>query len=53
MENPGCVTFMDRYFVNKEYHYLVSAITHEMSHQWIGNLVTLKWWNDTWFNESI
>jgi aminopeptidase N len=28
------------------------VITHELSHHWFGNLVTMKWWNDLWLNES-
>lgn len=45
MEHPGCVTFTDRYLRNKEYHFLVTTIAHEMAHMWVGNYVTLKWWD--------
>ena len=30
----------------------VALISHEIGHHWIGNLVTLKWWNDLWINEA-
>ncbi len=33
-------------------HYVATVIAHELSHQWFGNLVTMKWWNDLWLNES-
>lgn len=32
--------------------YVATVITHELSHQWFGNLVTMKWWNNLWLNES-
>ena len=31
---------------------LANTVTHELSHHWFGNLVTMKWWNDLWLNES-
>ena len=31
---------------------LASVILHEMAHMWFGDLVTMKWWNDLWLNES-
>lgn len=31
---------------------LASTIVHECSHNWFGNLVTMKWWDDLWLNES-
>ncbi|MDN5274593.1 MAG: putative Aminopeptidase [Candidatus Saccharibacteria bacterium] len=32
--------------------YVASVVAHELSHQWFGNLVTMKWWNNLWLNES-
>jgi aminopeptidase N len=57
MENVGCVTFTESYiFRSKKLYrdYLSRANTffHEMVHMWFGNLVTMKWWNDLWLNES-
>ncbi|MCI6574460.1 MAG: aminopeptidase N [Actinomycetaceae bacterium] len=57
MEHPGCVTILDSYvFASKPTQALVErrAITvlHELAHMWFGDLVTMKWWNDLWLNES-
>jgi len=57
MENPGCVTFRDQYvFRGASTHDEVltrsSTITHEMAHMWFGDLVTMRWWDDLWLNES-
>ncbi len=57
MENPGCVTFRDTLvFRSKvtEFDRLNRALTiaHEMAHMWFGNLVTMRWWDDLWLNES-
>jgi aminopeptidase N len=57
MENPGCVTFRDQYvFRGATTHDEVltrsSTISHEMAHMWFGDLVTMRWWDDLWLNES-
>ncbi len=57
MENPGCVTFRDSYVfrsrvTDSERGYRATTIAHEMAHQWFGNLVTMRWWDDLWLNES-
>ena len=59
MENWGLITYREVALLadpektsvsNK--HYIATVIAHELSHQWFGNLVTMKWWNDLWLNES-
>ena len=57
MENPGCVTFRDPLvFTSRVTRGLriqrASTVAHEMAHQWFGNIVTPKWWDDLWLNES-
>jgi aminopeptidase N len=58
MENAGCVTFAEDYFVfrskvtEKSYNWRANIILHEMAHMWFGDLVTMTWWDDIWLNES-
>ena len=58
MENVGCVTFREDYVIYRSkvtetlYNWRANVILHEMAHMWFGDLVTMKWWNDTWLNES-
>jgi len=57
MENPGCVTFRDEFVfpgrASRAEHLLRAVvIVHEMAHMWFGDLVTMKWWDDLWLNES-
>ncbi|MBL6956379.1 MAG: aminopeptidase N [Chlorobium phaeobacteroides] len=57
MENVGCVTFTEHYIFRHKKLYSehlnrANTITHEMVHMWFGDLVTMKWWNDLWLNES-
>ena len=57
MENPGCVTFRDSFVYRGRATELerggrASVIAHEMAHQWFGDLVTMRWWDDLWLNES-
>jgi aminopeptidase N len=57
MENLGCVTYAEGFvFRSKvteaERERRAEVILHEMSHMWFGDLVTMKWWNDLWLNES-
>jgi len=57
MENPGCVTLRDQYvFRGAATHDEVltrsNTISHEMAHMWFGDLVTMRWWDDLWLNES-
>ena len=57
MENPGCVTFRDQYLfrgaaTRDELLSRANTVSHEMSHMWFGDLVTMKWWDDLWLNES-
>lgn len=57
MENAGAVTFSERYIfrskVTQDKHRgRASTILHEMAHMWFGDLVTMKWWNGLWLNES-
>jgi aminopeptidase N len=57
MENVGAVLFSEKFAKRGkrsriERENLAETLLHEMAHQWFGDLVTMKWWNDVWLNES-
>ncbi|MEZ4296044.1 MAG: M1 family metallopeptidase [Polyangiaceae bacterium] len=59
MENAGAITFGERLLLLDEAtapttqtRAFWSVTTHELAHQWFGNLVTMPWWDDTWLNEA-
>ncbi|XP_023037703.1 aminopeptidase N [Drosophila willistoni] len=59
MENWGLVTYQENAFVFNEAYDLqekketnCNTMAHEFSHQWFGNLVTMKWWKDLWLKEG-
>jgi aminopeptidase N len=57
MENVGAVTFSERFIhrgklTRENEMSLADVLLHEMAHMWFGDLVTMRWWNDLWLNES-
>ena len=57
VENPGCVTFRDEFLyraaaTGTERMFRAVVIAHELAHMWFGDLVTMRWWDDLWLNES-
>jgi aminopeptidase N len=57
MENAGCVTFVESYIFRSRVtdfarEARAETILHEMAHMWFGDLVTMRWWDDLWLNES-
>lgn len=59
MENWGLITYREVALLTdpgnpslSTEQYVAMVIAHELSHQWFGNLVTMKWWDDLWLNES-
>jgi aminopeptidase N len=59
MENTGCITFREMLLLTDEKtsslelrKVVAVDVTHEMAHQWFGDLVTMQWWDDLWLNEG-
>ena len=57
MENAGAVTFLEDYVFRSRvtayrYERRNETVLHEMAHMWFGDLVTMRWWDDLWLNES-
>ncbi|WKT58957.1 M1 family aminopeptidase [Candidatus Nitrosotenuis chungbukensis] len=59
MENWGAITFRETILLydpktssTQTKQYIAEVVSHEVAHQWFGNLVTMEWWNDLWLNES-
>lgn len=59
MENWGLITYREVALIAdpetagiSSKRYIATVVAHELSHQWFGNLVTMKWWNNLWLNES-
>jgi tricorn protease interacting factor F2/3 len=59
MENWGAITFRETILLydpktssTRTKQYIAEVVSHELAHQWFGNLVTMEWWNDLWLNES-
>ncbi len=57
MENAGAVTFLEDFIfrsrvTDAQHEVRAETILHEMAHMWFGDLVTMRWWDDLWLNES-
>jgi len=59
MENWGAILFFDQYILvdedatsESERRFVFESVSHEIAHQWFGNLVTMAWWDDLWLNEG-
>ena len=59
MENWGLVTYRESALLLdpdntslEQKKYVATVVTHELAHQWFGDLVTMKWWDNLWLNES-
>jgi aminopeptidase N len=58
MENFGCIVHAEQHYLFRsyvtghEYENRANTILHELAHMWFGDLVTMRWWDDLWLNES-
>ncbi len=58
MENFGCIVHAEQYYIFRsqvtdyEYESRANTVLHEQAHMWFGDLVTMRWWDDLWLNES-
>src|SRR6185312_241239 len=59
MENFGCITYRETGLLVDEKNGSIDAkknvevdVTHEMAHQWFGDMVTMQWWDNIWLNEG-
>nr|CDJ87935.1 Peptidase M1 domain containing protein [Haemonchus contortus] len=59
LENWGLITFKEASLLYDELTYplgskyeVAATVAHEIAHQWFGNLVTMKWWDEVWLNEG-
>lgn len=58
MENWGLITFREQLLLCDDHtslstkQYIAIVVAHELTHQWFGNLVTMRWWTDLWLNEG-
>ncbi len=59
MENWGAILYFDQYILvddhatsEAERRFVFEVVAHEIAHQWFGNLVTMRWWDDLWLNEG-
>lgn len=59
MENWGLITYRETSILydpeessTNIHEWIGTIVAHELAHQWFGNLVTMKWWNDLWLNEG-
>ena len=58
MENYGLILYLNEYVLKQpqtlvsDEQVIVRIISHEVAHQWFGNMVTARWWNELWLNEG-